>query len=63
MVGYLRWSSVYIIGILKKQALMPVRLRKSTQKAKVSFFPILYIGCHEKVWLRFRVSANLKRPN
>ena len=25
---------LYIIGILKKQALMPVRLRKSTQKAR-----------------------------
>lgn len=62
------WSSG-CIRILMTQTLIPVkehlsnRLKlpgkagSSRQKAKVSFFMSLCIGCHQKVWLKFGVGC------
>jgi hypothetical protein len=51
---------------VKYQMNLPKRLRASRHKGKAFSIPV-YVGCHHKVWPRFRVdflnSKNLNKKN
>lgn len=55
LVFCLHWNMEEVGSSQQQNIILPVRVRASRHQAEACFLHVLYVGCHQKMWHRFRV--------